>query len=181
MPVRSEVESKKSETGFGSPGLERNSGRPSQPCGRSPSRAIGRTLMRLRRLSESREKEVAHYWFCAPGVPFTGFPVFPPSPRPRLEVYFRRQPHAPLGDLRASPGHLPKIHRCHGPCRRAAKPEETIRRAAHPPELPSPTALQESGIRWTRAYHARHGPASAFRALSPVYSPRNPSGLISSR
>jgi len=58
------------------------------------------------------------------------------------------------------------------------KPSGRIRRTAHPPELPSPTALEESGIRRSRAYHARHGPASAFRTLSPVCAPQNPPGLF---
>lgn len=45
--------------------------------------------MRLRRLSECRKREVARYWFRAPGVPFSGFPGFPPSSRVRRGVHFR--------------------------------------------------------------------------------------------
>jgi len=44
-----------------------------------------------------------------------------------------------------------------------------------------PTALTESGIRFTRALRARHGPAPAFLTLSPAYASRHLSGLISSR
>jgi hypothetical protein len=71
----------------------------------------GRALVRLRHLAESRERAVAHYWFCAAGMPFSGFPVFPLTPHTRRGVYLRRPPRIPLGDLRASTGHLPKIHR----------------------------------------------------------------------
>jgi len=135
--------------------------------------------MGLRRLSESREREVAPHWFSAPGLPFSGSPVFPPSPRLRHgDPLAWDLPPAPLGDLRDPTGHLPKINRQRGVDPTGTRPSTTSRRLARPPGLLSPTALSESEVRLARAYHTRHVPASAFPTLSPASSPRSLPGLF---
>jgi len=51
----------------------------------------------------------------------------------------------------------------------------------HPPGLWSPSAHSEPRVRSSRACLTRHLPPSAFLTLSTVYTPRNLSGLVSSR
>jgi len=146
---------------------------------------------------------VAPICFSAPGLPFVGFPVFRLSPHTtRAFRPLARGRHSPpwcsslrlVRPFRAS-NREPAVGRgSYGPLARLAPPlfrtaesvtvplsRQASAVADNPLGLPFPSALPEPGIRFTRALRARHAPAAAFFTLSPVFAPRNLSGLISSR
>jgi hypothetical protein len=127
------------------------------------------------------------YWFRAPGKPFrwrSGIPVSTACCEPSLAT-------SPLVASRASSGHAPESDA--GVFNRRTVTAVTARRAGpHPPGLPPPTAHEEPRIRFVQSLatltvalsrehgrcHARHLPTSAFRTLSPAYTPRPRPGLF---
>jgi len=128
--------------------------------GRVALASAGRALMGLRGFTEDRVRNVAPDRFSAPGKPFrrrSGIPFRTAGQEPSLLV-------TPLSTSRAPSGHD----------RRAdVGPEDRL----HPPRLPAPTAHAGSRVRFTRAFHTRHLPSSAFRTLSTASTPQPLPGL----
>jgi len=97
------------------------------------SRTADRTLMRLRRLSECREREVARYWFAQPACRSATSRHSRPLRARGVDVHLRRPTHAPLRDLRAPTGHLPRSNRWRG------IGSTSFRWASYQPEANSPS------------------------------------------
>jgi len=106
--------------------------------------------MGLRCLSEYRKREVARYWFARPACRSAASRCSHPLRACGVGVHFRRPTHAPLGDLRAPTGHLPRNHRRHG------AEASDFRRTTHHPEADSPS--------WASV------PYSACRSRGPLYA-----------
>jgi len=118
--------------------------------------SAGRALMGLHGFPEDQVRNVALYWFGAPGKPFrrrSGIPFHTLDQEPSLLT-------SPLSTSRAPSGHV------------AGGPTPIHKDRLHPPRLPAPSAHAASRIRSTRACHTRHLPSSAFRTLSTAYTPR---------